>query len=290
MLRTMWDNLPIDFQNWVSRNYQTCTKILIVLIAISILNRYSARLLHKILEHTVRREQYPNKTDRDKRLKTLVALATAIAHTSVWVIGIFMIVGLMGVNTTPVFASAGLVGAGFVFGAQNLIKDFVSGIFILTENQYRVGDFVEILGVSGTVQAIGLRTTILRDLNGSVHHVPNGSIIVTTNKTMGYGAINLDIIVSANTDIELLEHVINHAGQKLVNKATLKDDILDPPHFARISDYNGNGLTVKITGKTAGGKQLEVKSALLAQLKKDFEAHDIKVASLSMLPTLTKKK
>ena len=290
MFHTMWERIPIDLQNWLNRNYQTSIKILVVLVFVSILNRYSARLLRKILEHTVRRDQYPIRSDREKRLKTLVSLATAITHTSIWVIGIFLIVGLMGVNTTPVFASAGLVGAGFVFGAQNLIKDFVSGVFILTENQYRVGDFVEILGVSGTVQTIGLRTTVLRDLNGSVHHVPNGSILVATNKTMGYGAINLDVVVVPNTDIELLEHVINHAGQRLVNKASLKEEILDPPHFARISDYNGSGITVKITGKTAGGKQLEVKSALLAQLKKSFEANDIKVASPLVNPVPTKKK
>ena len=290
VLHDLWSNIPVDAQNWIVRNYKTGLKILVVMLAVSLFNRYSAKIMRRILEHTIRKGGYPTKTDREKRLNTLIGLAMVITKTGTWVIGALIIIGLVGINTTPVFASAGLVGAGLVFGAQNLIKDFVAGVFILTENQYRVGDFVEILGVSGTVQLIGLRTTVLRDLNGNVHHVPNGSIVVTTNKTMGYGAINLDIVVAGNTDIELLERVINHAGQRLISKASLKDEILDAPHFSRISDYTGSGITVKIVGKTAGGKQLEVKSALLAQLKKDFDQNDIIVATLPGTPVPPTKK
>jgi small-conductance mechanosensitive channel len=290
IVHDLWSKIPAEARNWFIRNYKTGLKIVVVMLAVSLFNRYSAMILQRIIEHMVRRDAYPNKSDREKRLNTLSGLALVVTKSMAWVLGALVIIGLLGVNTTPVFASAGLVGAGLAFGAQNLIKDFLAGIFILSENQYRVGDFIEIMGVNGTVQLIGLRTTVLRDLNGSVHHVPNGSIVVATNKTMGYGAINLDIVVASSSDIELVEHVINHVGQRLANRASLKDEILDPPHFARVSDYTGNGITVKITGKTAGGKQLEVKSLLLTELKKSFDEHKIKVAAAAAVPTPSKKK
>jgi small conductance mechanosensitive channel len=187
------------------------------------------------------------------------------------------------------FAGAGLIGAGLAFGSQSLVKDLLSGLFIISENQYRVGDYVEIMEVSGTVESIGLRTTVLRDLSGSVHYVPNGSIVVTTNQTMGLGRINLDISVVSSTDVGLLEHVINHAGERLASNVKLKDDIIEAPHFTRITDYTGNAITVKILGKTVGGKQLQIKSALLAELKRDFDENKIKLSTLP-LPTAPKKK
>lgn len=279
-VQDIWVKLPQDAREWLARNYTTGLRIGIVLMAASLLNKYSGRFMKRALNHALRPELYPNKIDRERRLNTLSSLVMAITHFSVWVIAMIVIIGLLGINAGPIFASAGLIGAGIAFGAQSLIKDFLSGVFIISENQYRIGDFVELMGVSGTVQTIGLRSTVLRDLNGSVHHIPNGSVVVSTNKTMGYGQINLDIIVAPDTDIALLQHVINHAGERLVHKTALKDEILDPPHFSRVSEYTGNGITVKVTGKTAGGKQLEVKSALLLELKKAFDEHQIKVAVL----------
>ena len=274
----MWDLIPQNAREWIVRNYTTGVRIGIVLAAVVLINRYSARLLKRVFEHTLRTDMFSTKADREKRLKTLNGLTKALFHFGVWVVAIVVIISLLGINTAPFFASAGIISAAFIFGAQSLIKDFVSGMFIISENQYRVGDFVELIGVSGTVQSIGLRTTVLRDLNGSVHYIPNGNITFSTNKTMGYGQINLDLTVAADSDVTLLEHIINHAGQRLLSKTGLKDAVIEAPHFARISDLNGSGLTLKITGKTVGGTQLDVKSALLFELKKDFEQHGIKIA------------
>jgi small-conductance mechanosensitive channel len=106
---------------------------------------------------------------------------------------------------------------------------------------------------------------------------------------MGLGRINLDISVVSSTDVGLLEHVINHAGERLASNVKLKDDIIEAPHFTRITDYTGNAITVKILGKTVGGKQLQIKSALLAELKRDFDENKIKLSTLP-LPTAPKKK
>lgn len=290
-LNSFWNNLPLDLRAWITRNYISGIKIILVLVLAKIITSYSGKLIHQVLKHAVRPDAYPNKNDREKRLNTLVGLSLAAIKFAVWLLTAIVIIGIIGVNTTPLFASAGLIGAGLAFGAQSLIKDLLSGLFIIYENQYRVGDYVELLNVSGTVQSIGIRTTVLRDLDGSVHYVPNGSVVVATNKTMGFGQLNLDIIVADKTDMSLLEHLINHAGQRIAAKASLKDEIIDPPHFARIVDYSGNGITVKIIGKTTGGAQLEVKSAFLSELKKDFDQNKIKLGTnWSSLGALTKTK
>ena len=289
VLNNMWNNVPLDTREWVTRNYKTGLQIALILLAAKLFNRYSGRLLRRVFEHAIRPDMYPNKLDRTKRLDTLNGLTKAVVHSSVWIIAFIIVIGLLGVNTGPLFAGAGLVGAGIAFGAQSLIKDFLSGLFIISENQYRVGDVIEVMEVSGTVESIGLRTTVLRDLSGAVHHIPNGSIVVTTNRTTGKGHINLDILVVSNTDMGLLEHVINHAGKRLASNTKFKDDILDAPHFDRITDYTGNAITVKILGKTVGGSQLQIKSALLAELKRDFDENKIKLATTPATSTTKKK-
>ncbi len=289
-LNDLWNNVPLDIREWTSRNYKTGIQIGLVLIVASLFNKYSGRFFRRMFEQTVRSDMYPSKSDRKKRLDTLNSIVEAVIHFGVWLVAFIIVIGLLGVNTGPLFAGAGLAGAGIAFGAQSLIKDFLSGLFIISENQYRVGDFIEVMDVSGIVESIGLRTTVLKDLNGSVHHIPNGSIVVTTNRTMGQGRINLDISVVSSTDISLLEHVIDHVGQRLINDLKLKDDIIESPHFDRISDYTGNAITVKVVGKTVGGKQLQVKSALLAELKRDFDENDIKLATIPAIATSGKKK
>lgn len=288
VLNVAWNELPNDLKEWMSRHYIVGLQVIVVLVVAKLFNRYSGRLFSRVFERTLRTDAYPTKADRKKRLDTLNSLAKAIVHSSVWLVTFLIILDLLGIDTTPIFASAGLVGAGLAFGAQSVVRDFLSGMFILAENQYRVGDVVDIMEVSGTVESIGLRTTVLRDLSGNVYHVPNGSIVVTTNRSMGSGRINLDLSVAANTDVKRLEHVINHAGQRIASDIKFKDDILEAPHFDRISDYTGNAVTVKILGKTVGGKQLQIKSALLAELKRDFDEHKIKLATLPALPTKKK--
>ncbi len=136
-------------------------------------------------------------------------LIHAITRFAVYVVAAIMIISELGVNTAPLLASAGIFGIALGFGAQSLIKDLVSGIFIITENQYRVGDVIELGNVSGIVEAITIRTTVLRDQSGNQHHVPNGSIVRTTNKTMGFGGIDENIVVGADTDIQKLVEIIN---------------------------------------------------------------------------------
>lgn len=178
---------------------------------------------------------------------------------------------------TALIAGAGLIGVALGFGAQSLIKDFVSGIFIIIENQFRVGDVVEIGGVSGTVQDVTIRTTILRDMSGNIHHVPNGIIAITTNKSMGFSKLNELIVVAPDTNIQKLEEVIEKVGKKLQQNPKLQKKIIVPPHMAGINGYATNGITIRIGAKTNAGSQWDIRSELYKLLPSELDKANINV-------------
>ncbi|MDQ2973376.1 MAG: mechanosensitive ion channel family protein [bacterium] len=280
-----------SFGDWLSRNSQSLWRIFAVVLLCWLVSRYAEKGIKRILERTIRNDLYQSPTDREKRLKTLTNLGAGITRFIVWITGAIVIIGLIGVNTAPFLASAGVIGIGLGLGAQKLINDLVSGVFIISENQYRIGDYVELEGVSGSVEDITIRTTVLRDLSGAVHHVPNGSIVVATNMSMGFGQINLDITVEGDTDINKLRTIIDKVGEKISNEPELKGEIIEPPRFIRIVDYTGTGVTVKVMGKTTGGKQLEIKSVFYTELKQALDHAKIKLAFVPYgMPATTKKR
>jgi small-conductance mechanosensitive channel len=267
-----------DAQEWVSRNLHSIAEIGIVLVFCYFLSRFAHTVLSRLLSRLIRKDLYQTKSDRQKRVNTLSGLGSALIRFVIWLSGGITIINILGINTAPFLASAGVLGIALGFGAQKLINDLVSGIFIILENQYRVGDFVELEGVSGTVEDVTIRTTVLRDLNGAVHHVPNGAIIVSTNRSMGYGQINLDISVNPKTSMKKLEGIVNKVGKEVANDPELANEIIEAPTFSRVSDFTGNAITVKVLGKTAGGKQLEIKSVFYRKLKNAFDKEGIQLA------------
>lgn len=278
-----FDHFKSEVLNWTSRNYISALRVFVIILFCALISSIAKKFLIRLLKLTVREDLYQTAKDRDKRLKTLAGLGAGLVRLFVWVTGFIVIINILGINTAPFLASAGVLGLALGFGAQKLINDLVSGVFIISENQYRIGDFVELEGVSGTVEDITIRTTVLRDLSGAVHNVPNGSIVVATNMSMGYGQINIDITVADDTDLDRLETIINHAGKRIAAMPDLEHDVIEPPHFLRVADFTGYGVTVKIAGKTLGGRQLEVKSAFLGELKKTLRENNIQ---LTYAPTL----
>ncbi|CAN5680347.1 hypothetical protein BH23PAT1_BH23PAT1_3260 [soil metagenome] len=257
---------------------QHLINILAILFGAWVVRHFGMRFVESILRHTVRPDLYPTKVDREKRLKTLNSLAGAFVRTGIYIIAAMLIVGEINPHyTTALFASAGVIGIALGFGAKDVIHDFMSGIFIITENQYRVGDVVEIGGVSGVVEDITIRTTVLRDLSGNVHHVPNGSIDITTNMTLNYAGINVDISVGYDTDIARLQHVIDHVGEEMAAAPNFKDKVLEAPAFLRVDEFGDHGITVKIVGKTVSGEQWLIKGELLRRLKVAFEKNHIDI-------------
>jgi small conductance mechanosensitive channel len=183
------------------------------------------------------------------------------------------------VSLAPLFASAGIIGVALGFGAQSLVKDFISGIFIISENQYRVGDIIDINGSSGTVERIGTRSTVIRDDDGNVHYFPNGTIQHVINKTMGYSMARFTISVATSEDLENIITIINTTGKKLSEEAKWKNKIIDPPIFSSVGEFTATNVSLVITGKTQPSDQWSVTSEMRRRLLEKFEADNISLSS-----------
>jgi small conductance mechanosensitive channel len=263
-------------------NLQSVIESGIILLVGVVLYLVFGRILRGVIHRAVHGQKHESSdpNDYNKREETLIGL-----FNTLWKFGWIAIVTALilknlfpKVDLSPLFASAGIIGIAIGFGAQSIIKDFLSGIFIITDNQYRVGDVVEIDAASGTVEKIGVRSTILRDIEGNVHFIPNGTILHVINKTMGYSVARLNIFVSASTDIEKAIEVINNTGLKMSESAKWKEKVLEPPAFFNIGEITGTYINLIISGKTQPSEQWSVTAELRRRLLVDFEKADIKLA------------
>ncbi len=260
--------------SWASEH---AFKIIIILLCAWLLRRFGGKIVSEILRLSIRSDLYPEKIDRDRRYTTLNSLVKTVMRVMVYFIAFIMLVDEIGIDTAPLLASAGILGVALGFGAQSLIKDFITGLFIIAENQYRVGDIVELGAAGGVVEAITMRTTVLRDMDGDLHHIPNGTITLTTNKTMHFGSINENIVVNYDTDIDKLIRVVNEVGQDLAGSPEFKDKVMESPHFHQVRGFAENGVIVKIVGRTEVSEQWNVRTELYKRLMKAFEKHKIEV-------------
>lgn len=240
--------------------------IIIIIVATFVLRRMTFLLITSVLNRAIRHHPFANESDRKKRTATLDGLVNTVTKLVFWSVATIMIVDELGINTAPLLASAGILGVALGIGAQSLIKDFTNGLFIIIENQYRVGDYVRFDQVEGIVEAITIRTTILRDMDGNIHHVPNSSIVVSTNMTFGHSGINQDLTVSLDTDLDKLAEVIDKIGTDLAENEAWHTKIKTAPHMAQIVSFGERGVVVKILGQTTPGSQWKVKTELIKRL------------------------
>lgn len=256
--------------------------ITIIIIATGIVQRVANKFIGKIVEKTVqakhRTKRFETQRDEKAREDTLKSIFSTTMTVFIWVIAGMLIIGEFNIDIGPLIASAGIAGIAIGFGAQSLVKDVVNGTFILLENQYRVGDVVEInQEVSGVVESFTMRVTVLRDLDGMKHYIPNGQIEIATNMTMEFSGINLDVGVGYDTDIEKLEKVINSVGKQISEDSKWKESIIEAPEFLRVDNFGDSSIVVKITGKTAPMQQWAVTGELRKQLKVAFDKNGIEI-------------
>jgi small conductance mechanosensitive channel len=256
------------------------------------------KVIHIVLKRAIKigRGHLWHQKDIDKRQKTLEDLFVNIWRIVVFITLMYAILRVFvpDISTTlaPLFASAGIIGVALGFGAQSLIKDFLSGIFIISENQYRVGDIVEIEGFSGTVERIGSRSTMLRDVNGNVHFFPNGMVQHVINKTMGYSMARFTIGVHPDTDVDAVSELVDKIGLTLSKEDEWKHKILSPPAFVSVGEITGNSVEIIIAGKTQPSDQWSVIAEMRRQLLEEFEKRKIRLAILPIQQAApaTKKK
>lgn len=270
------------FVDWVKDHLVSMIFIIIAgFIAYYIGSKLLTRLVKRLVKTTRHREWHQK--DIEKRQKTLAAVAR-----NVWRIFVVIVVMIAlfreGVDKadallTPFFASAGVVSVILGFGAQTIIKDFLAGLFIIGENQYRVGDIVELTdNATGTVEKIGSRSSVIRDIDGNVHYIPNGSITHVINKTMGYSMARFIIVVDPSSDVKKIAGIIDRVGKDLSHEEKWKPKILEAPAFVSVGEFNGSSLELIIAGKTQPSDQWAVTAEMRRRLLTELEKADVKLA------------
>ena len=210
-----------------------------------------------------------------KRRETLESLADGIVRALILIIAFVMALDKLGLNVGPAIAGLGVLGVALGFGAQSLVKDYLAGMFVLIENHYSKGDVVKIADVTGTVEDFTLRRTTLRDIDGTVHIVPNGLIGVTSNLTRVWGRINLDVTVAHGSDIDRVIEVVNELGRKMAEEPAWKRRVLEAARVERVEAIGEYGITLKILGSVRAADRWSAAGELRKRVLEAFKANDI---------------
>jgi small-conductance mechanosensitive channel len=252
--------------------------ILIIVVVGAVLWLALNKLLPPIVRRAVvRTKDKESKEGMEKRTNTLVSIFKGIGRVFIVIVVIMMILPELGVDIVPLVAGLGIAGFALGFGAQYLIRDLIAGIFIILENQYRVGDVVRVADIGGLVEAITLRKTVLRDLDGIVHHVPNGEIRAASNFTRRFARVNLNISVAYDTDLDHAISVINRVCKELANDEKWREKIISPPKVERVDNLGDSGIEIKILGDVKPIQQWAVMGELRLRLKKAFDVEGIEI-------------
>lgn len=212
--------------------------------------------------------------DRDelaKRALTLSSVFIRLSGLALFIIGLLMVLDKVGFSLAPLITGLGITGIAIGLGAQSLVKDSINGVLILAENQFREGDFVTLAGVSGTVEDINLRRTLLRDIDGTVHSVPNSAIVIASNHTRDYSGVDVVILVSHNVDLEKAISIATDTGAALAADPVLASSVVEPPRPLRIEAIDEKGVTLRILGRARPGTQNAIASEYRRRLKEAFD-------------------
>jgi len=212
-----------------------------------------------------------------KRKATLEGLATTLLRVIILAIAFLMAMQAFHLDIAPAVAGLGIIGIAIGLGAQHLVRDYLAGAFILIENQYAKGDVVRVAEVSGTVEDFSLRRTTLRDLDGTVHSVPNGLIGVASNLTRVWARINLDLTVAHGTDLEVASGVVNEIGREMAADPAWKRRVLEAPRVDRVSSLAGEGVTLKILGSVRAADRWAATGELRKRIATAFATQGIEI-------------
>lgn len=265
-----------EAQQWLLQNQSILIAVVFILLGAWVVHRFGMILFGRVVRRTIKKHHHGASARAEKqREDTLIQIMSGILNVLVWPIAFMAILSQIGMDIAPLIAGAGVAGVALGFGAQTLVKDLISGLFIIIENQYRVGDVVEIVDTAGVVEGITLRVTILRDLDGNVHHVPNGNIEVTSNMSKDFSGINFDIGVDYSSDLNQVIKVINAVGEELAQDQDWQEKIIEAPNFLRVNELGDSAIVVKVTGKVQPLQQWEVMGEMRKRIKEAFDKEGI---------------
>lgn len=212
---------------------------------------------------------------RNQRARTIGSVLKSAVSVAILVWFVLSALSIVGVNVAPFIASAGIVGVALGFGAQNLVRDFLSGIFMLLEDQYGVGDIVDLGEASGTVETVGLRVTTVRDISGTLWYVRNGEVLRVGNMSQGHAVAVLDLPVSHTANIDIACEVAERTAQESIARGEFDEDILEAPQMLGVDAVTSDTVTLRLTIKVRPGRQWAVQRRLHRQILEAFDDAEI---------------
>lgn len=251
-------------------------------VLIGLLGYFTVRVAELSIKHfedivRARAGDNADKIELVERVHTISGLVTNAVNIIVLSAASLMMLQELGVNIAPLLTGAGIAGLAVGFGAQNLVRDVISGFFFILEDQVHVGDVVEVNGTSGLVEAVKLRTLVLRDLSGTVHVVPNGEITTLSNKTKEFSYAVLDIGVAYKEDTDHVSAVLHDVGAELKSDSDFNNSILASLEILGVSEFGDSAVVIKIRIKTRPLKQWMIERELRRRIKKAFDAEGIEI-------------
>lgn len=270
----------MDFQNFIQSLMpwflSSGIKIVVILIGAFIVSKIGKVFIEKTIRKAITHED--EEAER-KRENTLISIFGGALKIFIWITTAMMVLGEVGINIAPILAGAGILGVALGFGAQWMVRDFLAGLFIIMENQYRIGDVVCLDSTCGGVEEITLRKTVLRDLDGKVYHIPNGSFQTAANFTKDYSRAHMDVSVAYKEDLDKVMELINKVGVGMTKDSPWKEYIIKPIQVLGPgpNKFGDSGIEIKVLGETRPLKQWDTLKEFRRRLKIAFDKEGVEI-------------
>lgn len=272
-----WNTVISDLFKWMIYDFPIVLVIIVLMFVFLKANRILFKRLNSLLINRARRTHDEESFEAEKRINTLSGILKGLGKILIYIIFSMIILRRLGLDIAPLLAGAGIVGLAIGFGAQELVRDFISGFFILLENQIRAGDVVRLNGTAGLVERIELRTTTLRDFEGIVHIFQNGKINSISNLTKEWSAVALDIGVAYKEDTDNVIDVMRKVGAEMNDDPDYNEMFLEPMEIFGLDKFDDSAIVIKARIKTKPGKQWTVGREYRRRLKKAFDGKGIEI-------------
>lgn len=264
----------------ILRPLQILGILLVTLIVNRVLKRRVRSFVQKILSaqpEVLKLGATLHDPRRETRATAIAGVLSGAVSTSLWAVTLMLIAGVIGLALGPLIAGAGIVGLALGFGSQSLVKDWIAGLFMLMEDQYGIGDVVDLGPAVGTVERFSLRSTVIRSLNGTVWHIPNGEITRVGNLSQVWSMALVEVSVAYQTNLDVAIAVMTRTAEQVVGEQEFADTVLEPPVVTGVEQLGDDGITIRLMVKTSAGAQWALQRALRKAVKENFESAGIEI-------------
>ena len=267
----------LDFNYELADLINDAVRVLVIVVAAFIVLAVLKRSIPGAIKARMPKPRETSPEQVDERSETISTVITKSVSVVVWIIAFMMILGTVGIDVTPMLAALGVAALALGFAAQNIIRDYLHGFFIIMEDWYRIGEVVEVAGIAGLVEDLNLRRTVLRDLNGTQHLIPNSNVILASNMTRDWSRVNLNVAVGYGENLERVFGIINEVCQTVRDDPEWGQHLITTPEAVRVDNLGDHGIDIKIMADTQPAQQWALMGEIRKRLKERFDQDGIEI-------------